>query len=76
MLFELLVSGALRFMRRIIGMRDDFYNRYIIKGNLFQPVVVALKSNAKKHNLLNSALIEFFEFIRIVSTNISSEIIS
>lgn len=62
---QFLVLGALRFMRRIIGMRDDFYNRYIIKGNLFQPVVLALKSNAKKHNLLNSALIEFFEFIRI-----------
>ncbi|KAJ8045479.1 Serine/threonine-protein phosphatase 4 regulatory subunit 3 [Holothuria leucospilota] len=63
---QFLVLGALRFMRRIIGMRDDFYNRYIIKGNLFQPVVLALKSNAKKHNLLNSALIEFFEFIRIM----------
>ncbi|XP_071833299.1 serine/threonine-protein phosphatase 4 regulatory subunit 3A-like isoform X2 [Apostichopus japonicus] len=62
---QFLVLGALRFMRRIIGMRDDFYNRYIIKGNLFQPVVSALKSNATKYNLLNSALLEFFEFIRI-----------
>ncbi|KAF3841899.1 hypothetical protein F7725_023850 [Dissostichus mawsoni] len=28
---------ALRFMRRIIGLKDEYYNRYIIKGNLFEP---------------------------------------
>uniref|UniRef100_A0A8C9S096 Serine/threonine-protein phosphatase 4 regulatory subunit 3 n=1 Tax=Scleropages formosus TaxID=113540 RepID=A0A8C9S096_SCLFO len=57
--------GALRFMRRIIGLKDDFYNRYIIKGNLFEPVINALLDNGTRYNLLNSAIIELFEFIKV-----------
>lgn len=59
--------GALRFMRRIIGLKDEFYNRYITKGNLFEPVINALLDNGTRYNLLNSAVIELFEFIRVVS---------
>ncbi|XP_065383642.1 serine/threonine-protein phosphatase 4 regulatory subunit 3B isoform X17 [Macaca fascicularis] len=57
--------GALRFMRRIIGLKDEFYNRYITKGNLFEPVINALLDNGTRYNLLNSAVIELFEFIRV-----------
>ncbi|XP_048865176.1 serine/threonine-protein phosphatase 4 regulatory subunit 3-like [Brienomyrus brachyistius] len=56
---------ALRFMRRIIGLKDEFYNRYIIRGNLFEPVINALLDNGTRYNLLNSAIIELFEFIRV-----------
>ncbi|KAM6956425.1 serine/threonine-protein phosphatase 4 regulatory subunit 3B isoform 3-T3 [Aplochiton taeniatus] len=56
---------ALRFMRRIIGLKDEYYNRYIIKGNLFEPVINALLDNGTRYNLLNSAIIELFEFIRV-----------
>ncbi|XP_043911185.1 serine/threonine-protein phosphatase 4 regulatory subunit 3B isoform X4 [Protopterus annectens] len=56
---------ALRFMRRIIGLKDEFYNRYIIKGNLFEPVINALVDNGTRYNLLNSAVVELFEFIRV-----------
>ncbi|KAG9334184.1 hypothetical protein JZ751_008543 [Albula glossodonta] len=56
---------ALRFMRRIIGLKDEFYNRYIIKGNLFEPVITALLDNGTRYNLLNSAIIELFEFIKV-----------
>merc|ERR1712088_339890 len=45
---------ALRFMRKIIALKDEFYNRYIIKGNLFSPVIDALISNYDRYNLLNS----------------------
>lgn len=67
-------QGALRFMRRIIGLKDEYYNRYIIKGNLFEPVINALLDNGTRYNLLNSAIIELFEFIKVVSrsTNRSS----
>ncbi|XP_064220194.1 serine/threonine-protein phosphatase 4 regulatory subunit 3B isoform X7 [Aotus nancymaae] len=58
--------GALRFMRRIIGLKDEFYNRYITKGNLFEPVINALLDNGTRYNLLNSAVIELFEFIRVI----------
>lgn len=54
-------------MRRIIGLKDEFYNRYITKGNLFEPVINALLDNGTRYNLLNSAVIELFEFIRVVS---------
>uniref|UniRef100_A0A8C9YLS4 Serine/threonine-protein phosphatase 4 regulatory subunit 3 n=1 Tax=Sander lucioperca TaxID=283035 RepID=A0A8C9YLS4_SANLU len=57
--------GALRFMRRIIGLKDEYYNRYIIKGNLFEPVINALLDNGTRYNLLNSAIIELFEFIKV-----------
>ncbi|XP_023683908.1 serine/threonine-protein phosphatase 4 regulatory subunit 3-A isoform X1 [Paramormyrops kingsleyae] len=56
---------ALRFMRRIIGLKDEFYNRYIIRGDLFEPVINALLDNGTRYNLLNSAIIELFEFIRV-----------
>uniref|UniRef100_A0A1A8UA33 Serine/threonine-protein phosphatase 4 regulatory subunit 3 n=1 Tax=Nothobranchius furzeri TaxID=105023 RepID=A0A1A8UA33_NOTFU len=56
---------ALRFMRRIIGLKDEYYNRYIIKGNLFEPVINALLDNGTRYNLLNSAITELFEFIKV-----------
>uniref|UniRef100_A0A8C4PZ31 SMEK homolog 1, suppressor of mek1 (Dictyostelium) n=1 Tax=Eptatretus burgeri TaxID=7764 RepID=A0A8C4PZ31_EPTBU len=62
-----LTLSALRFMRRIVGMKDEFYNRYIIRGNLFEPVISLLLSNGTRYNLLNSAIIELFEFIRVES---------
>ncbi|XP_078727986.1 serine/threonine-protein phosphatase 4 regulatory subunit 3-like isoform X1 [Lampetra fluviatilis] len=60
-----LTLSALRFMRRIVGMKDEFYNRYILRGNLFEPVIKVFMSNGPRYNLLNSAIIEIFEFIRV-----------
>ncbi|KAL2768879.1 protein PPP4R3C [Daubentonia madagascariensis] len=60
-----LILCALRFMRRMIGLKDELYNRYIIKGNLFKPVVTALLDNGSRYNMLNSAIIELFEYIRV-----------
>uniref|UniRef100_A0A671QLD5 Serine/threonine-protein phosphatase 4 regulatory subunit 3 n=1 Tax=Sinocyclocheilus anshuiensis TaxID=1608454 RepID=A0A671QLD5_9TELE len=45
---------ALRFMRRIIGLKDEYYNRYIVKGNLFEPVINALLDNGTRYNLVVS----------------------
>uniref|UniRef100_T1J957 Uncharacterized protein n=1 Tax=Strigamia maritima TaxID=126957 RepID=T1J957_STRMM len=59
-----LVLCALRFMRKIIALKDEFYYRYIIRGNLFLPVVDAFKQNNSRYNLLDSAIIEMFEFIK------------
>ncbi|XP_078263083.1 serine/threonine-protein phosphatase 4 regulatory subunit 3 isoform X4 [Rhinoraja longicauda] len=56
---------ALRFMRKIIGLKDEFYNRYIMKAFLFEAVVKAFLNNGSRYNLLNSAIIEMFEFIRV-----------
>lgn len=62
---KFLVLCALRFMRKLIALKDEFYNRYIIKGNLFAPVVDALVRNNGRYNLLDSAIIDMFEFIKL-----------
>ncbi|KAI1895869.1 hypothetical protein AGOR_G00111200 [Albula goreensis] len=56
---------ALRFMRKIIGLKDEFYNRYIMKNFLFEPVVKAFLNNGSRYNLMNSAIIEMFEYVRV-----------
>ncbi|KAL4656148.1 serine/threonine-protein phosphatase 4 regulatory subunit 3A [Arapaima gigas] len=56
---------ALRFMRKIIGLKDEFYNRYIMRNFLFEPVVKAFLNNGSRYNLMNSAIIEMFEYIRV-----------
>lgn len=68
----LCVSGALRFKRKIIGLKDEFYNRYIMKSFLFEPVVKAFLNNGSRYNLMNSAIIEMFEFIRVVGSMLFS----
>ncbi|XP_025790340.1 serine/threonine-protein phosphatase 4 regulatory subunit 3B-like isoform X2 [Puma concolor] len=60
-----LTLSALRFMRGMIGLKDELYNYYIIKGNLFEPVVNAFLKNGTRYNMLNSAVIELFEYIRV-----------
>ncbi|KOB72973.1 Serine/threonine-protein phosphatase 4 regulatory subunit 3, partial [Operophtera brumata] len=60
-----LVLGALRFMRKIIALKDEYYNRYIIKGSLVAPVVDAFLRNNGRYNLLDSAILELFEFIKL-----------
>ncbi|EDL96038.1 rCG36310 [Rattus norvegicus] len=59
-----LILCALRFMRKMIGLKDEMYNLYIIKQNLFEPVVRTFMHNGPQYNMLNSAIIELFEFIR------------
>uniref|UniRef100_A0A6A7FV95 Serine/threonine-protein phosphatase 4 regulatory subunit 3B-like n=2 Tax=Hirondellea gigas TaxID=1518452 RepID=A0A6A7FV95_9CRUS len=59
-----LVLGTVRFMRKIIGMKDEFYNRHIISSNLFAPIVDTYVKNNARYNLLDSAILEIFEFIK------------
>ena len=47
-----------------MSLKEETYNKYIIKSNLFQPVVEALMTNGSRYNILNSAIIELFDFIR------------
>lgn len=59
-----LLLGIIRFVRSVVGMKDDFYNRHITKNNLLEPVVLLFKENKTKYNLINSAILELFEYIR------------
>ncbi|KAG9336080.1 hypothetical protein JZ751_002427 [Albula glossodonta] len=49
-------------LRRVL---DEFYNRYIMKNFLFEPVVKAFHNNGSRYNLMNSAIIEMFEYVRV-----------
>ena len=62
-------------MRRMVGLKDDLCNSYIIRSHLFEPVVDALLDNGTKYNLFNSALLELFEFIQVVSSAAASALI-
>ncbi|KAH8406985.1 hypothetical protein KR222_003336 [Zaprionus bogoriensis] len=64
-LHTFLVLGALRLLRKIIALKDEFYNRHIVKCNLFAPVVDAFIRNNGRYNLLESAILELFEFIKL-----------
>jgi hypothetical protein len=59
-----LVVAAVRFLRACVGLKDEFYNRYIIKNSLFAPVMKAFAANGSRYNLLNSAVLELVDFIR------------
>ncbi|OQV18830.1 Serine/threonine-protein phosphatase 4 regulatory subunit 3 [Hypsibius exemplaris] len=61
---QFLVVAVVRFLRKIIGLNEDFYNRYIIKGDHLKPVIEAFLRNGRRYNLLNSAVLELFEHIR------------
>jgi len=59
-----LVLAALRFFRTCIGLKDEFYNRYIVKNKCFEPVLAQLMRNRTRDNLVHSSILELFEFIR------------
>ena len=47
-------------------MRDDFYDRYIVNNGLFGPIMQLLEQVHDKNNLVNSAILELLNFVRIV----------
>lgn len=51
-------------MRVCVGTKDEAYYRHFIKLNVFGPIISALVDTKSKYNLLNSACLELFEFIR------------
>lgn len=64
--------GALHFLRKIIGLKDELYTHYIIQGNLLAPLVQALLESGATSNLLHWAVLELFEFLRLVSSAAAS----
>ena len=59
-----LACAALRFLKTCILMKDEFYNRYLVKNNLLRPVLVAYLRNHHRENLLHSALLDFLDLLR------------
>lgn len=55
--------AALRFLRAILSVNDEFYHRHIIHHNLFAPVFEAFRANPVGDNLVSSAIVEMCDFI-------------
>lgn len=55
--------SALRFLRSILSVKDEFYHRHIIQHNLFAPVFEAFRANPVGDNLVSSAIVEMCDFI-------------
>ncbi|CAG0918241.1 unnamed protein product [Notodromas monacha] len=70
-----LALSALRLMRKIIGLKDTFYHNHIIEKSLFKPVVEALLQNKGRYNLLDSAILELFEFTKTDVTLLFSHVV-
>lgn len=56
--------AALKFFRTSIGLQDPFFNEQMIKNSLFEPILNIVYETMPRDNLLNSACLELFEFIK------------
>ncbi|CAB9507256.1 protein phosphatase 4 regulatory subunit 3 [Seminavis robusta] len=61
--------AALRFLRAILSVNDEFYHRHIIHHNLFEPVFEAFRANPVGDNLVSSAIVEMCDFIHNENIN-------
>ncbi|EMC99020.1 hypothetical protein BAUCODRAFT_22318 [Baudoinia panamericana UAMH 10762] len=55
---------ALKWFRTCVGLNDEFHNRQLIQHRLFEPILGIVYETMPRNNLLNSACLEIFEYIR------------
>ncbi|RVW39920.1 Serine/threonine-protein phosphatase 4 regulatory subunit 3 [Vitis vinifera] len=60
------LAGVIPVPTRVygIGCIDEHLINHVIKNNLLKPVVDVFVANGNRYNLLNSAVLELFEYIR------------
>ncbi|XP_065863785.1 uncharacterized protein [Euphorbia lathyris] len=59
-----LVVAAVRFVRTILSRHDEHLLSHFVKHNILKPIVDAFVDNGNRYNLLHSAVLELFEYIR------------
>lgn len=59
-----MLPAALKFFRSCVNLQDEFYNRQITQNRLFEPILNIVYETMPRDNLLNSACLELFEFIK------------
>lgn len=57
----------MKLIRILIAMRDAHFEKYLIRKNLLEPILDLVIETMPRDNLLNSACLEFFEFIKRVN---------
>lgn len=55
---------ALKWFRTCIGLQDEFHNRQMIQNSLFDPILGIVEETMPRDNLLNSACLELFEYVK------------
>lgn len=59
-----LVASTVRFFRTLVGMKEEFYDRIVIRANALGMLVDVFFENGDRNNLLNSTILELFDFLR------------
>lgn len=54
----------MKFFRNLVGLQDEFYNSQLMQDHLFEPILDIVIDTMPKDNLLNSACLELFEYIK------------
>ncbi|KAI5463797.1 component of IIS longevity pathway SMK-1-domain-containing protein [Mariannaea sp. PMI_226] len=55
---------AIRFFRSLITLQDEFYIKHLTERQILGPILDVLEETISRDNLLSSASLEFFEFIK------------
>lgn len=61
---NLFISVALKFFRTLISLQDTFYQALMTRNNTFGLILDIVLETMPRDNLLNSACLELFEFIK------------
>ena len=70
-----LYLGAIKFMRAILGVKDDFYYRHISKFDYMRGLFDMLDNSKGKDNIIVSSILDIIEFIRTENIRILVEYI-
>ncbi len=63
--------ASLRVFRSCVGTKDEFYVRILLKNDVLVHIMETLRETEERYNLLNSACLEFLEFVRKVGCTFS-----
>ncbi|XP_052207459.1 uncharacterized protein LOC127811543 [Diospyros lotus] len=65
-----LVAAAVRFFRTLVSRNDEHLLNHIVRKNLLKPIIDTFVYNGNRNNLLTSAILELFEYIRMENLKI------
>lgn len=58
------IAVAIRFIRSLIGLQEEFYVKQLLEKDTLGPVLDVMYNSREKDNLLSSACLELFEHIK------------
>ncbi|ESQ49366.1 hypothetical protein EUTSA_v10020042mg [Eutrema salsugineum] len=59
-----LVVAAIRFVRTLLSVHDEYVQNYVVKNDMLKPIIDVFIANGNRYNLLNSAVLDLLEHIR------------